>query len=193
MAQDTLVRPRTKADFDAFLATEPEDGRYEFVDGQIVKMTGGTGGHSAIGSRIVSLVDQQIDFTRFVVHGPDRGIEMANVVRYPDGVVEAVPFDAKSRWTDCPSLIVEVLSPDSGKRDKVTKAAEYTEIATLDTYIVAEPDKPHCYVWQRDETGNFPSQPVQISGAAGVILVPALGLTLRLADIYRHLFRTASP
>jgi Uma2 family endonuclease len=48
--QDTLIRPMTKDDFAAFMATEPE-ARYEFEHGRMIEMPGGTGGHSEIGSR----------------------------------------------------------------------------------------------------------------------------------------------
>jgi Uma2 family endonuclease len=191
MAQDTLVRSLTKADFHAFMAREPES-RFEFENGRIIEMPGGTGGHCYVGTRFVTSIARQIDEERWVVHGPDRGIDMPDAVRYPDVVVEAFPFDVAARWTGRPVLIVEVLSPDSIKRDKITKAVEYTAIATLDIYIIAEPDAPQCYVWQRNEQGNFPARAVEVAGTSGVVQVPSLQLTLSLADIYRQLLRPAS-
>ncbi len=190
MAQDTLVRSLTKAEFHAFMAREPES-RFEFEHGRIIDMPGGTGGHSYVGGRFFYHIARQIDEERWVVHGPDRGIDMPDTVRYPDTVVEAFPFDLAARWTERPVLIVEVLSPDSVKRDKITKAFEYTAIATLDTYIIAEPDAPHCYVWQRNEHGRFPATAADVVGTSGIIHVPTLGLSLSLADIYRQILRPA--
>lgn len=70
------------------------------------------------------------------------------------------------------------------------KAAEYTALGSLEAYIVAEQDKPVCYVWVRDTMRNFPEKPHEISGKDGVITVPALGLAIRLGDIYRDHFRS---
>ncbi len=183
--QDTLVRPLTKDDFHAFMAAEPE-GRYEFEHGRIVAMPGGTGGHSEIGSRFIIVIGRQLDEDAYALHGSDRGIETDETVRYPDAMIERRPFDRRSRWTRSPVLAVEVLSPDSEKRDLVTKAAEYTAIASLEAYIVAEPDEATCSVWVRDAVGTFAVQPVKISGATGVIDVPVLGLSIALAAVYRH-------
>jgi Uma2 family endonuclease len=185
---DTLVRPLTKADFHAFMAREPE-GRFEFEDGRIINMTGGTGNHSGIGFRFGSAIERQIDGEKYMVHGSDRGVELPQSVRYPDAIVEALPFDGDSRWTKEPVLIVEVLSDDSQKRDKVTKVEEYLTIETLRAYIVAEPDAPDCLVWVRGADGRFPEQPETVAGADGVINVPALGLSLKLAEVYRHILR----
>jgi Uma2 family endonuclease len=189
MAQDTLLRPLTKADFHAFMATEPEGGRYELEHGRIVTMPGGTGGHSDISSRFIIVIGRQLDEDIWALQGSDRGIETAETVRYPDVIIEQRPFDRQSRWAPSPALAIEVLSPDSEKRDLVTKAGEYMAIASLEAYIVAEPEEATCYVWVRDALGRFPTQPVEIKGAAGVIDVPALGLSIALAAVYRHLLK----
>jgi Uma2 family endonuclease len=186
--QDILAPLLTKADFHDFLIGEPEE-RYEFENGRIVHMPGGTANHAGIGGRFFFEIAKQIDEDRWMVFGPDRGIETPDSVRYPDTVVEILPVDPHSRWTTKPALVVEVLSPDSQKRDKVTKAVEYTAFQMLEAYIVAEPDKPECLVWTRDAFGHFASEPDVVAGEAGVIAVPALGLSLPLAAVYRHILR----
>lgn len=184
--QDTLARPLlTKADFADFLVGEPDDGRYEFEHGRIVKMPGGTANHSGIGTDFVQAIGRQLDTKRWRLFGPDRGVETPETVRYPDVIVDLRPVAPKSRWTTTPVLIVEVLSDDSIKRDKVTKAGEYLAFDTLEAYIIAEPDTPDCLVWVRDERRQFPLVPTTVTGAAAVISVPQLALSLALADIYR--------
>lgn len=81
---------------------------------------------------------------------------------------------------------MEVLSPSSAGRDLAIKATEYTSLPSLEAYVVASQDKAIVWVWQRDpDTRAFPAQPVEIEGLDGIISVPALGVTLPLAEIYR--------
>ena len=183
--QDLIAEHKTKADFLAFMAREPE-GRFEFEDGRIIDMTGGTRNHSAIGSRFVIHLSRQLDEARWMVHGPDRGIETPTTVRYPDAMVEELPSDGNSRWMRKPVVVVEVLSPSSERNDLGRKVAEYTAFDTLEAYIVADQDAAHCRVWVRDAMRVFPVDGIEIQGAAGIIAVPALGLSIALADVYRH-------
>jgi Uma2 family endonuclease len=192
MAQDLLqTKPLTKADFYAFMSQEPE-GRFEFDGEQIIDMTGGTLHHSGIGTRFVVAISRQIDEDRWMVHGPDRGVETPTTVRYPDALVIACGEPPKSRWTQAPVLIVEVLSPSSGLRDLVTKTAEYTAMSSLVAYIVADPDQPHCSFWLRDGTQRFPDAPVEVTGKGGVISIPELDLEIALSDVYRQVLRVPS-
>ena len=187
--QDLIAEHKTKADFYAYMAQEPE-GRFEFEDGRIIDMTGGTGNHSAIGSRFVVLLARQLDEARWIVHGPDRGIETPTTVRYPDAMVEGLPFDGKSRWMQKPVLVVEVLSPSSIGNDLGRKVDEYTAFDTLEAYIVADPDEPDCHVWVRDAMRAFSARGQEIRGADGIIAVPALGLIIALADVYRQVLKS---
>jgi Uma2 family endonuclease len=184
--QDLIADHKTKADFYAFMAQEPE-GRFEFEDGRIIDMTGGTGNHSLIGSRFVYLMTSQLNQREWAVHGPDRGIETPTTVRYPDAMVERLPIDGASRWMQKPVLVVEVLSPSSERNDLGRKVAEYTAFETLEAYIVAEQGAPRCTIWVRDAMRSFPAEGLEIEGAQGAIAVPALGVSIALAEVYLHL------
>jgi hypothetical protein len=78
-----------------------------------------------------------------------------------------------------------MLSPSSEERDVVMKPAEYLTLASLQAYIVASQAEAACLVWLRGPDGNFPAEPLQIKGPAGVIRIPALAVELPLDDIYR--------
>jgi hypothetical protein len=61
---------------------------------------------------------------------------------------------------------------------------------TLEAYIVAGQDEPTCLVWTRDAGGRFPAEPLTVMGTDKVVDIPALSLTIPLADIYRGIFDT---
>jgi Uma2 family endonuclease len=118
----------------------------------------------------------------------DRGIELENAVRYPEVVVEALStVNPASRWTTTPALIVEVLSPSSVERDLEDKPAEYATIPSLHAYIAASQTEPAAWFWLRSPRGRFPAKAKKMMGPVGSIVIPSLGLSLALADIYRDL------
>jgi Uma2 family endonuclease len=177
--------PVDKAEFHRFLATEPE-GRYEFERGRIVQQMPGTRTHYEIAQRFLLIILGQIDRRVWSAFN-DWGLETAETVRFGDVVVSPADEPGEDRWTKKPALIVEVLSPTSVARDLDLKPGEYTSLPSLQAYIVASQDEAACMVWMRDATGAFPVQGIEIAGIDKSIAVPALGLDIRLADVYRGL------
>lgn len=176
-----------KATFYRFVSAAPEGHRYEFVRGRIVHaMTGGTVEHSTISRRFASAIERQLDQDRWLVsNGSDRGVETSVTIRYPDVIVEPTGAPKKSLATVKAAIIVEVLSESSGERDLEIKPTEYLALVTLQAYVVASQDEPVCQVWLRGIDGEFSVHPATIEGRDQVIEIPALALSIPLAEIYR--------
>lgn len=179
--------PVDKAAFYEFVRMQAE-GRFEYDRGLIVQqMTAGTGRHSAIAQRFVSVIERQLGTATWMVSSHGRGVDTSQTVRQPDVVVEPMPTDWEAISTSVPSLLIEVLSPSTRQLDLNIKPGEYTSLATLTAYVAAEQDKALCYVWLRSADGNFPAAPMEIEGFEGRIEVDALGVKVDLAEIYRGL------
>ena len=105
-----------------FAAGHPEQ-RYELERGRIVQqMTGGTRRHGIVGRRIARIIEDQIDQAKWSV-AIDRGVGVGTSERYPDVVVEPASEPLDSLETECPAIIVEVLSPSTtATTDEVQKS-----------------------------------------------------------------------
>ena len=175
----------TKAEFYEFVQAQAE-GRFEWERGRIVQqMTGGTFDHSKLPLRFRDVLVRQLAEDAWAITLHDRGVETTETIRYPDLVVEPVGADPKSLSTLEPSLVVEVLSKTSERRDLGAKPAEYTSLPSLHAYIVASQDGPECWVWLRGADGRFAEAADHIAGRERTIAVVSLGVTLPLAEIYR--------
>jgi Uma2 family endonuclease len=175
-----------KDTFYRFIAKADARYRYEYVRGWIMQQQGGgTHKHARLGFRFAKAIDAAIDPELWEVSGSDRGIDVGHTVRYPDVVVEATHPDDDTLSTKVPSLVVEVLSASSEERDLGSKPLEYLNLASLQAYIVASQDEPMCYVWVRGADGHFEDRPAEIKGRDQSIQVPALGIAISLADVYR--------
>ena len=175
-----------KAAFYRFIATEPE-GRYEYEWGRIVQQQqGGTRKHVQIGARFHEEIKARLDGAKWSIF-EGRGVDTAETVRYPDVVVEPASEPDESLSTLVPALVVEVLSPTSVDRDLFVKPAEYLALLSLEAYIIASQDEATCRVWTRSDNREFSDDPITVTGLDKSIDIPALSLSIPLADIYRGL------
>jgi Uma2 family endonuclease len=175
-----------KETFYRFIAKADDRYRYEYVRGWITQQQAcGTHKHARLGFRFMKAMDSAVDPKLWEVNGPDRGIDVGRTIRYADAVIEPAHPADESLSTGQPALIVEVLSPSSEERDLAAKPADYLNLASLQAYIVASQDEPMCYVWVRGADGRFEERPAEIKGRDQMIPVPALGIAISLADVYR--------
>jgi Uma2 family endonuclease len=136
--------------------------------------------------RFISLLEHQLEMSKWAVTGHSRGVETAEMVRYPDVVVERLGHvDNTGLATKSPSLLVEVLSPSTESLDLNIKPSEYTRLASLVAYFVASQDERISWVWQRGPSGDFPVSPIEVKGSGRIKLDSGLGVELPIGQIYR--------
>ena len=128
---------------DEWLAYEDEtQTRYEFLDGEIYAMSGGTITHARLIARIFLALGQKLAGvgSSCEVLPADIRIEVSkSQYLYADmSVVCGKPLasDNHSNALTNPTLIVEVTSPSSVKYDTHTKLLLYKQIPSLQAYLV---------------------------------------------------------
>jgi Uma2 family endonuclease len=161
-----------------------QEGRYEWVRGEIVMMVDVSRGHARIVTKLIIILSSLLDPDRFEVVSSEFGVNTSGSRRYPDVLVEPLSADLRGRTSEAPIFIAEVLSSSSVSVDMREKPSEYMELSSLQTYAVFSENEPMVWVWTRGETG-FPEEPAMIEGTEKTLAVPALGVALPLADIYR--------
>jgi Uma2 family endonuclease len=179
-----------KAAFFRFVTSQAE-GRFEYDRGRIVQqMTGGTRAHSIVAQRFISAFERRLSANVWMVTGHSRGVETPETVRYPDVLVEPMSETMQDLATEVPAAIVEVLSPTTEALDLNVKLAEYRGIASLWAYVVASQDEALCWVWLRTADNDMPEHPDEVLGLQRNIDIPALGVSIPLAEIYRDVIET---
>jgi Uma2 family endonuclease len=176
------VQPRVPMDKDTFLAwAQGREGRFELVERRVVTALGGSKTHALIASQLIRALWARIDATKWVVLGSDLAVDVGrDSLRYPDAIVDCLGGQ-RALVATAPVLIAEVLSPSSATLDLGDKAAEYLRLPSLAAYLVLSQDEIKAWVYVK---GQHPG-PTPIAGAGATISVPALGIDLPLAEIYR--------
>jgi Uma2 family endonuclease len=161
--------------------------RYEYWNGDILCMSGGTPQHATISVNITSGLKVRLRGGRCRDFNADMAIKTLLIppYRYPDAsVVCGEPIFEKVDKFDTlanPTLIVEVLSPSTLNLDKTLKRDAYQAIPSLQEYLLIAQDAPRITHYVRQ--GNQWLQQ-DYSGLTITLELPALGCQLPLSEIY---------
>lgn len=167
---------------DEFLAFEAEElERYEFVDGIVRMMTGGSAAHSAIKGNIFVELRSALRSGPCRVDVDDLKVVTETAVMYPDVLVTCVPVAPEDDRVREPKVVVEVLSPTTERHDRIAKWPEYQRIGSLRHFVLIEHAERRVEVYSRTETGWAL---VGIEPPEDAIALDAIGATLSLEAVY---------
>lgn len=134
------VRDRPDLTPEEYLDWEPrQEMRYEYLNGTVVAMTGGSIAHSAIAVNAIALLRPHVRGSGCRVLGSDAkvGLLDRSAFFYPDVLVTCDDRDrAADKAVFYPKLLVEVLSPATEAYDRGGKFARYRQIESLQEYVL---------------------------------------------------------
>jgi Uma2 family endonuclease len=128
--------------------------RHEYVDGEIVAMTGGTIPHNDIALNFYTVLRPHLRQRGCRVNVSDVKVQanQNNRYFYPDLVVTCDREDLKSRnFIQHPKVIIEVLSPGTANYDRTKKLKYYRQIPSLQEYVLVDSEEISVEVYQRGE------------------------------------------
>jgi len=134
---------------------EASEVKLEYIQGQIVAMSGGTLEHARLIASITVALGKALDGKPCVVLSADARVRIraADRATYPDvtvvsGRLQPDPDDPLSLVN--PTLLVEVTSPSSEKTDRTEKFSDYRRLASLQEYVVVQGTARRIEVYRRD-------------------------------------------
>jgi len=128
--------------------------RYEYIDGEILAMTGGTLPHAKIYLNFYRALYPHLRQRGCEAYVSDAKVQASQASRYfyPDLVVTCDPQDLQSRdFIQYPKVIVEVLSPGTANYDRTKKLKYYRQIPTLQEYVLVDSEEIGVEVYHRGE------------------------------------------
>ena len=162
---------------------EAQDARYEFDGFQPVAMTGGSLRHSRLIRSVNFQLTSRLAGKSCEPLGPDAGVAtVGDAVRYPDAVVTCTKFDDLGRLVPNPVVVFEVISPTSGRIDRMVKLREYGAVPTIRRYVIVESDAATVTVLSRDHEGE--AFRAAALGEDDVLDLPEIGIEIPVAAIY---------
>lgn len=168
-----------------FAFCEKNEGRFEYINGEIIEMSGESVAANQIAGNIHFylrglLEEQPFIFVQNAVKLQVRG---GKAFRIPDFFIFHETGNQKKYATE-PIFIVEVLSESSYNTDRVTKLAEYTQISTLEYYLIIEQEECLVEVFNREGKRWYVDFYNDLNET---IELPALNVKLPMSVIYKKI------
>ena len=160
--------------------------KHEYLEGLVWAMAGGTPNHSAIATRILSLLDRQLEGRPCQVFDSNLRITVVTtgLRTYPDGSVicglERDPEDHTRTSVTNPKVLIEVLSPSTEVYDRGEKLDNYKKIVALQEVVLVAQSERLIEVWRRN--GEVWARHEVRAGAAKI---ESVGCELLLDEVYR--------
>jgi len=187
--------------FDEFLAWDSEDAFAEWVDGEVIIISPASADHQRLRDFLLVLISHFLEFSPIgeLFSSPYlMRLRFRPSGREPDlfFVAHEHADRAMATYLDGPAdLAVEIVSPDSERRDRVDKYREY-ETAGIAEYWLLDPIRHEATFFQLGSDQHYHSVPLEDDGFYHSAVLRGFGLRVdwlwqqprpRVSDILREI------
>src|SRR5947209_9150129 len=167
------------------LVEQDPEHAYEYLDGRVYMMTGGSPDHAIIGSNLNGLLQAFLRGRRCIVYNSDVYVQLSEQYRVcPDVTVSCDPRDRGAQDViRYPSLVAEVLSPTTEARDRGQKSLQYRLCPSMQEYLLISSEFPLVEVICGEKQGFWS---LYTLGLSDTIELTSLGLRFAVADVYQN-------
>jgi Uma2 family endonuclease len=157
---------------------------YEFDGANHVALNGATIHHGRIRGGLHAALRARLIGGRCELLGPQIGIATTGeAVRYPDALVTCTRTPGAARLVCDPVVVFEVLSPTSGRTDRIEKVREYHAVASILRYVILEHTSAALTVFER--RGASDPWIATALTADEILAMPEIGIEIPVAELYQ--------
>lgn len=185
-----VPQTKEKVSIEEYLEIEAQnDVKYEFHDGDIYAMAGGTIAHSMISGNAYSEIKENLrsknSSCKTLNSDAKIFIKKLNSFVYPDAsvVCDKIEESEKGHGICNPTLIVEVLSKSTEGYDRGAKFSNYRKIPTLQEYVLIEQEKAEVEVFYRPLNTDL-WKISTYTGLGAIVLLESIDLEVPMSRIY---------
>ena len=159
-----------------------KEARYEYLDGELRMLGGGSVYHSLIATNVTGILYGLLRGKPCRIYNSDIRLQLSQSrYVYPDVTVSCDQRDQEPGDTiQYPRVVIEVLSPSTEVTDRIKKFAYYRECPTIQEYIMIDSQKILVEIYRREEEGWM----LQTLKAEDILTIKSLGIQLSVEDIY---------
>lgn len=161
--------------------------RHEYIDGEIIPMTGGTPNHNRIAGNFYAALNFALKGKPYDVFFADQRlwVPRRKLYTYPDVMIVQGELQFQEGRRDTitnPIMIVEVLSKSTEGYDRGEKFQAYRTIPTVEEYVLIEQYKLHVEQFIRTESSKWLL--TEYDGESATLSLSSVQFEIVLANIY---------
>lgn len=161
------------------------EAKYEYIDGQVYFMSGGTLAHSRISSNTLRAIEDALGSRSCYVYNSDASVRVSETrYTFPDVTVSCDPRDqptTEQKQVDAPRVVIEVLSDSTEGRDRLKKANIYRACPTIQEYALIA-TKYQAVEVQRREGDAWT---LHLFGPDDMLELTSIDVSIPVAELYR--------
>ena len=156
LAAQTRLTPEEYIAFERKAPPDSEISRYEYLNGELIAMSGASREHNLISNNISSEFRNLLKGSGCETYASDMRVSapLTSSYFYPDVVVVCEEPRFEDEVFDIllnPIILVEVLSPSTEAYDRGEKFSHYRHLASLQEYVLVSQDKVLVERYRRPE------------------------------------------
>jgi Uma2 family endonuclease len=164
--------------------------KYEYIDGEVYAMSGGSKNHSLISVRLITLCSNHLEGSGCETGNSDLRVNIARTSNYtyPDVSVTCDDRDkTTTQYITYPCLIVEVLSRSTEAYDRSGKFRMYRNNPALQDYLLVSSSSIEMDLYRKNDADEW----IIINYAEGdTINLKSINLSFPIEQVYRNLILT---
>ena len=161
--------------------------KYEYIEGHVYEMSGGSVNHGRIAIKFTTLFDTYLENSSRITGNSDIKVNIARTSNYtyPDVSVTCDDRDkTTTQFITYPCLIVEVLSASTEAYDRSGKFRLYRKNPILQDYLLVSSSSIEMDLYHKNDTGEW----IIINYAEGdTVELKSINLSFPIEQIYRNL------
>lgn len=161
-----------------------QDVHYEYLEGELRMLAGGSPNHSIIGMNLAGILYTQLADKPCIAYNSDMQLQLSESrYVYPDITITCDPRDQEpeDKKIHYPSVIIEVLSPSTENVDRGTKLLYYQAYPTIQDYLMIGSQSILVEVYHREKSRWTLSR----YGLQDEVEIESLGITFLVHDVYK--------
>ena len=109
---------------------------------------------------------------------------------YPDVMVTCDPTDDAKYFRERPTVVFEVLSPETERTDTREKRYAYDTVEALKVYVLVAQDRTEAIIYRRTPEGAWSTETMQ--GLNATLRLPEIAVEIPFARLYERTAIAAS-
>jgi len=181
MAQKLMLTPQ-----EYLLGEQASEIRYEYIDGEVYAMAGGSDAHARISLNIAALLKNKLRGSGCSIYLGEMKAQIDDSKYfYPDVMVTCHLDDLKSNYTKRhPKLIIEVLSSSTEGYDRGKKFEYYRQLASLEEYVLIAQSEYHVDIFRKNVQQRW--ELFSFSGQQAHVYFASLDYSIVMNELYEE-------
>ena len=164
------------------------EARYEFIDGTVTMLAGGTVNHSRVSINLLLVLDHALRGKSCMVYNSDMRVSISESrYVYPDISVSCDSHDQEQGDSDIihyPCVVIEVLSSSTEAYDRGRKFDYYRACPTLQEYMLVDTQQQAIDLYRRQTENLWTFHPLR---SGDEVELKSINVHFPLASVYENI------